>query len=144
MIRFIHQLMQEYFAAVHFNRLYSGRVPDRLESKWSEVVIALAGIAAEPEETIRDLFKSDPYLAGRCVASGIAVSDEIHQRIIQELNQELESSIEPIKRRERQRLEPMSRSSQMRMEDAIDDYFGRHIDDIGELLRRIQVARRAR
>jgi hypothetical protein len=143
-IKFHHQLMQEYFAAVQLYRLGSGHLPVQLEPKWSEVVIALCGIADDPDTIVLEATKTDPYLAGRCIESGVTVSAEIRERIIDDLNQELDSSVPAIKSQQREQTPQMSWSSQMMMEDAVDDYFGRYVKDLSELLHKIQQARISR
>ena len=91
-IKFYHQLMQDCFAGLHLYRMGSAHLVAQLGSKWSEAVIALCGIVPNPEAIVLDAIKSDVHLAGRCVDSGIAVSNKIRHRIVTKLNQELSSS----------------------------------------------------
>lgn len=133
-IRFYHQLMQEYFAAVQLYRMGSGHLPDQLEPKWSEVVIALCGIADNPESTVLEAARADPYLAGRCVESGIAVSDETRKRIFAELIQEHESWLEAYKRQELQKRPEMSSRDHMLIEDQIDHSWSLYGANPSELL----------
>jgi len=96
------------------------------------------------ETVVLEMAKKDPYIAGRYVERGIAVSVESRERIVAELNEELWSSAEPIKRRYLEEHPDMSWSSQKMMEDAVDDYFGRHVSDLAELLVKIGSARASR
>ena len=93
-IRFSYRLLQEYFAAVGLNRvdlisrLRSPRfdsVGERLASQWDQVIVMMAGIAANPDALIRDVAEIDPFLAGECVASGVRISDPVYDTVIHSL-----------------------------------------------------------
>ncbi|MFN8419488.1 MAG: HEAT repeat domain-containing protein [Anaerolineae bacterium] len=105
-IRFYHQLMQEYFAAVGLNRVGIQYITGELETsgrlrvidsfsnrltpnKWSQVIIALSGIVDNPQELISRLAISDPILAQDCIRSGIDVS---HSILVPRLNKLLNSN----------------------------------------------------
>jgi len=98
-MRFYHQLTQEYFAAlrlleigVHgavgrpaFKDFPSHGETSRVAQSWDQVLIALCGIAREPDRVIRQISETDPYLAGSCLASGVVVSDGLRKEIIADL-----------------------------------------------------------
>lgn len=78
-VRFYHQLIQETFAAVglghvrvELNRVkpFDNKWEMRISPRWHQVVIALCGVG-DAEATIAAVLKTDPFLAGRCVASGV-------------------------------------------------------------------------
>ena len=78
-IRFYHQLIQEYFAAVKLDKTgisnvlekqeYTLRYQYRLNRKWDEVVIALAGITVSPEKLIETVMRLDPYFISVIIKS---------------------------------------------------------------------------
>jgi len=92
-IRFYHQLVQEYFAALGLSRVGIEHInlPETSThglfdpllfldpwaytrpNKWDQVIIALCGILPAPEEVIRRVALFDPALGIRCIQSGVAV-----------------------------------------------------------------------
>lgn len=88
-LRFYHQLMQEYFAAVglgilgiqkrvkppEFDR--STLEPKRKAGKWDQVVIAYCGIMNDPDSVVRFLNKIDPWLGAACIGSGANISENV-------------------------------------------------------------------
>jgi HEAT repeat protein len=93
-IRFAYKLLQEYFAAVGLNRVdLISRVKtprfdtagERLAGQWDQVIVMMAGIAANPDALIRDVAEIDPFLAGECVASGVRISDPVYDTVIHSL-----------------------------------------------------------
>jgi HEAT repeat protein len=104
-IRFYHQLLQEYFAAVglraaglesrlegaSYQFLPGGVRPDpfewpaRVASKWDAVIIALCGIVENPDEVIVSVLKTDPSLAAGCAASGVLLDPETRRKTIDRL-----------------------------------------------------------
>lgn len=90
-VRFTYKMLQEYFAAVGLNRVdlvTRMRTPqfdiagERLAGRWDQVVVMMAGIAANPDALVRDVAEIDPFLAGECVSSGVRVSDPVYDRVI--------------------------------------------------------------
>jgi HEAT repeat protein len=81
-LRFAHQLMQDYFAALGLMRK---GLPTRLEQaslnsrghripgKWDAVIVALCGITNQPEFIIRTVSEVDTLLGLECVASGLEI-----------------------------------------------------------------------
>lgn len=97
-VRFYHQLIQEYFAAVALNDLSLwGRVAHprfewsgRSASKWNQVIIALCGSAPHKADTlVQEVSEQDPYLAAMCIASGANVSEATQQSVIASLRPNL-------------------------------------------------------
>jgi len=104
-IRFYHQLLQEYFAAVGLRTVgYRSRLktssyshlpggvradwltwPVRSVSPWDEVIIALCGIVDNAEEIVLSVIQNDPSLAAHCVASGVLLDPVIRQKTIASL-----------------------------------------------------------
>ena len=82
-VRFSHQLMQEYFAALGLIR---NGLPTRLEQaqidpsgrrvsgKWDAVIVALCGVTPNADAIVRSVSEVNPFLALECVASGIHVT----------------------------------------------------------------------
>jgi len=90
-VRFAHQLMQEYFAALGLaraglpTRLEQPRFNDlgsRIPGKWDSVIVALCGIWPEPDSIVRAVAEVDPLLALQCLASGIDVSSATREQAI--------------------------------------------------------------
>lgn len=109
-VRFYHQLLQEYFAAVRLREVgvdsrlaapsYSyipGGVRDidpltyrsRAGTRWDEVVVALCGIVDEPDGLISRVLTRDPALAARCVASGVLLDSATRRKTLDRLLQAL-------------------------------------------------------
>jgi len=85
-VRFSHQLMQEYFAAVHLARLpLAGHIEEprlywhtrrgHIAGKWDQVIIALSGLV-DADPVVSYIAEVNPLLAGDCIASGVNVSTE--------------------------------------------------------------------
>ncbi|MBZ0315539.1 MAG: HEAT repeat domain-containing protein [Anaerolineae bacterium] len=99
-MRFSHQLMLEYFAAVGLSRVefetklrkpsfgYFGRTV----GKWDEAVIALCGLLADSSSVIIQITGIDPLLAADCLASGIEVSDSARAKVIDTLSAALNNN----------------------------------------------------
>jgi hypothetical protein len=68
-LRFTHQLLQEYFAAVHLNALgpdHSQVLECLRYDIWDETVVLLAGLTPYPDLLVERLLPLDPFLAARC------------------------------------------------------------------------------
>jgi len=95
-VRFYHQLMLEYFAAVELskhdisdylediNRSIAD-IPLRSSTKWDRVIIALCGLTSEPDQTLLVIAQHDPHLALMCIESGIKVTEDTQSQITQGL-----------------------------------------------------------
>ena len=91
-LRFYHQLLQEYFAAIWIRNLgIDGQVPPynryiggRIPSKFDQVLIALCGIANDPDAIVSYIATQDVYLATACLGSGIKVSEKTRLKVIEE------------------------------------------------------------
>ncbi len=89
-IRFYHQLIQEYFAAVEMQQLgYAQYIQPimfvlgrRTASKWDQVVIALCGIVLDASEIVAFTAERDPYLAVQCIISGAHVEKAIVEQVV--------------------------------------------------------------
>jgi len=87
--RFTHQLLQEYFAAVHLNTLGPDH-PDVLDclryDAWDETVVLLAGLTSELDRLVENLRRVEPFLAARC--AGVCpdtLSSEIARCLVEDL-----------------------------------------------------------
>lgn len=90
-VRFSHQLMQEYFAALGLarkglpTRLAQANISpsgQRIAGKWDAVIIALCGVAPTPDTIIRTVAEVDPFLALECVASGVRVVEATREMAV--------------------------------------------------------------
>ncbi len=99
-LRFHHQIIQEYFAAVELNR--RGKIEDKIASpvfkfeasrpevksqkpqdgKWNQVIIALCGIQDDPMPTLHMTLDENPFLTADCIASGVQVTSEFRSEVI--------------------------------------------------------------
>ncbi|MEO8612459.1 MAG: TIR domain-containing protein [Chloroflexota bacterium] len=96
-IRFYHQSIQEYFAAIQLGaigverRLSAPKLSwsSRQSQKWDEVIIALSGITKRVDLLIKLIAEKDIYLAAYCIASGLKVSKSVVENIFNKLWQQL-------------------------------------------------------
>jgi len=102
-IRFYHQLMQEYFAAVVYAERFGQQQPapaqffmgGRAAGRWDQVAIAVTGILAEPSLYVRQLIAAgDPFLAAACIGSGVQVEPSLIEQAITRLVKSLGSTNE--------------------------------------------------
>ncbi|MCY3934566.1 MAG: HEAT repeat domain-containing protein [Chloroflexi bacterium] len=101
-VRFRHQLIQEYFAA---RGLEAAGLPTRLRypewdesgqrvaRKWDAVMIVLCGLATQADPTIQTIASVDPFLAERCLQTGIQLSDAARNATIEALQEFLTSEV---------------------------------------------------
>lgn len=91
-VRFYHQLLQEYFAALQLIDMgVEGRIEPltatgvsgvRMAKKWDQVVIAACGLNAEQADNlVCQTATLDPCLAVDCLGSGITVSDSTREAV---------------------------------------------------------------
>ncbi|MEZ4669738.1 MAG: FHA domain-containing protein [Anaerolineae bacterium] len=97
LLRFYHHLMLEYFAAVELNlrqvttlfapakRSYDDKLLNQLWEKWRQIIIALCGIARNPDEVITNLADVNPVFAKQCIDLGVVVSEKVRQDILHRL-----------------------------------------------------------
>jgi hypothetical protein len=93
-VHFYHQLMQEYFAAIHLlnnESLINDFIEPsfeisayRINKEWDSVIVALSGIITRDSiaEFIQTLMDVNLPLAARCIASGIEIPYELSQELI--------------------------------------------------------------
>ncbi len=93
-LKFCHQLMQEFFAAVEMQRydlakklqrpqIINGQ---RKDLRWDQVIVALCGISKSPDIIVNDVLKvHDPYLAAICISSGIQVHESTVKKTVEKL-----------------------------------------------------------
>jgi len=87
-VRFYHQLLQEYFAARELGRrVNAGESLARYwpsgwwePSGWEETFILLAGMEADASALLVKLAETNPVVAGRCLLEGGAGGDEADRR----------------------------------------------------------------
>jgi HEAT repeat protein len=93
-IRFSHELIKEYFAAVGLmrtglpTRLTRPQIDDnmrRVPRKWDSIMSILAGIAQHPDSVILNILEVDPYLALQCSISGVNCSEQTYQTVVNRL-----------------------------------------------------------
>lgn len=94
-LRFSHQLLLEYFAAVG---LWKAGLADKLrieifgnsnfllfdtrfDPKWETVIVALSGIIPDPTSVVNQLVQTELFLAAACLASGIEVAASVRQQV---------------------------------------------------------------
>jgi HEAT repeat protein len=79
-VRFYHQLMQEYFAAVELEKrgIETGLeayeityFDQRVDQKWDQVILTLVGITSHVSSTLKQVGTFDPFLALESLDSGI-------------------------------------------------------------------------
>jgi hypothetical protein len=143
-VKFFHQLIQEYLAAVHIKDAMAKQLPDKLQFKWTEVIFTLCGLVKEDEiePIILECANKNALIAGYWIKkSGVTVSSNTLDLVIQKLISEVKDAGEQVKRHYIQRDPGMSSSSVKRMEDAVDDYFYNPGKDLSELIRKIEGAR---
>lgn len=97
-IRFYHQLIQEYFAALALdediilskpNYYYDGEIGGKIGDKWDNVIIAKSGIIENADSLVENIFNQNPFLAGQCIVSGAKVSDVLFNQIVASVTQHL-------------------------------------------------------
>lgn len=93
-VRFAHPAMQEYFAALEVDRRsivdkirpaaldQAGR---RLNNKWDNTIVALAGISDSPSTFTEQIAQRDLFLALRCAYSGADVLPDLQDRLLRQL-----------------------------------------------------------
>jgi HEAT repeat protein len=89
-VRFSHQLVQEYFAALSFiDASQCARMDEvkeqRRSGEWfSEMstFVALCGLVAQPDDLVRLALGWGAQYAGACLASGVVVSDQLQGEIV--------------------------------------------------------------
>ena len=93
-VRFSHELIKEYFAAVGLMRagLPTRLTRPQLDStmrrtprKWDSVMGILAGIAPDPDPIILNILEVDPYLALQCAISGVDCTEKTYQTVVSRL-----------------------------------------------------------
>lgn len=91
-VRFSHQLVQEYFAALSFidpsgqpdmKQLENWRPTSR--SSHMPTFVALCGLVPQADDLVRLFFSWDVLDAGQCLASGVTVSRELRVEIVEAL-----------------------------------------------------------
>ncbi len=94
-IRFSHQLLQEYFAALALQG--SGTPIDKeyvLYSKWDEVIVLLAGLQDDATPLVELLTPIDPFLAARCAGVGTSLRLSAKLRLASILASRLKSQFQ--------------------------------------------------
>jgi formylglycine-generating enzyme required for sulfatase activity len=116
-VRFQHQLIQEYFAALEFGKQLtdteskkrfwipklSGSSTDQEDfiepllasetTGWEEVTIMLAGMRADASDLVSDIAQYNLVLAARCISEGGAfVLSKVHENVIENLLRMTENS----------------------------------------------------
>lgn len=96
-LRFTHQLLQEYFAAVALLR-FGLSDAQFLEAtryySWDEVMILLSGLMEDATPVIELLAQVDPFLASRCAGAAQTISEKAHEMLARQLVQKMNSPYE--------------------------------------------------
>jgi hypothetical protein len=82
-VRFYHQRVQEYFAAIELShigldtKLVNPKIQGgtRIAQMWDGVIVAYCGIASDPDQVMEQVLSVDPYLAAMCFSSGIMIKN---------------------------------------------------------------------
>jgi HEAT repeat protein len=97
-LRFYHQLMQEYFAAVHLAQVgvekrveppTFNRYGSRRAGKWDQAIIALSGISQNVEAVLSQVAAATPWLALRCIESGLTLTETTRNTLLPQLQRAL-------------------------------------------------------
>lgn len=96
-LRFFHQLVQEYFAAIELQRRGirsklerpSFDLGHRVSRPWDQVIINLCGLAEDPSSPVEQVLEYDPWLAVTCVKNGATISENL----VAEIQRRLEGII---------------------------------------------------
>lgn len=97
-MRFSHQLMLEYFAAIGLlkaglaTRLLRPTFDvfsNRSTTKWDRVVITSCGLVSDASTVINQAVGIDPFLAADCLRSGIEVTPATHEKVVTSLSEAL-------------------------------------------------------
>lgn len=95
-LRFSHQLLREYFAAIemkivglafwkNYKKHNIGSPPNTLY-KWNDVIIAMSGLSSstkEADKVIQQIADIDKYFVLNCIASAIDISPSVRNQIIE-------------------------------------------------------------
>lgn len=93
-LKFYHQLMQEFFAALELKKcdllkkIQRPQISEgqRKDTHWDQVIIALCGISESPDDIVNYILQAnDPYLAAVCISSGIQVRETTIEKTIEQL-----------------------------------------------------------
>lgn len=100
-IRFIHHLLQEYFAAIQLKECEEGKIREivsleyyqyyenRIPSKWDPIVVSLLGLGEA--RFIDFMIDVNCYLVAQAVQTGVSVSEEQRNSIVNKLVNEAEN-----------------------------------------------------
>ncbi len=101
-LRFSHQLLQSYFAAVALMQdgvsnsiaapSFDNREFKRIPGKWDQAVKLLCGLVTDPEVVVAEVLEKDPYLAAECVINGVEVSEKVSEQVRDVLIAELDKN----------------------------------------------------
>lgn len=91
-VRFVHQLVQEYFAATRWQQWIAegGNLSAFMTYGWDETAILLAGMLSDTTELVRALTRFQPVLAARCVAESgstrhdVATIEDLQRKLVAE------------------------------------------------------------
>ncbi|GAB7106529.1 hypothetical protein JCM4814A_48430 [Streptomyces phaeofaciens JCM 4814] len=92
---FLHQSIQEYFAASALEERGLDDIDGEYllgRSQWNEVLLLLAGITASPSLLIAKLTATDPIMAVKCISHGAVPDRETMDGLVHELRRMAESS----------------------------------------------------
>jgi HEAT repeat protein len=94
LLRFSHELLMQYFAALGLvrvgvlTRLTSPRFDEtmaRIPQKWDLPVLLLTGMVPHPDSIVLNVADVDPYFALSCALSGADISDRTYQMVVDRL-----------------------------------------------------------
>jgi Domain of unknown function (DUF4062)/NB-ARC domain len=106
------------------------------QSDWSPTAVR--------ENIMVEIANTDPLLAANQILNGVPVPTTLRDRVVSALNAETSDSIDAIVSREIERHPEMSWSSRHTMEDRTEEYFGKYVSELPDLIRRVKSAREAR
>lgn len=94
-VRFRHQVVRDYFAALRLQRedFHTALEPPafgpdgyRLTRKWDRPIVILTGLVPNPEAMVREIAAVDPYLALECASSGVRLDKNSQDEAVGQLH----------------------------------------------------------
>lgn len=93
-LRFSHQMLQDYFAALSLTRVglptrlmrpqFNAKV-QRIPTRWDNAIILLTSIAPNPDAAVSSVAEVDPFLALRCALNAVVISDRTYKQITRQI-----------------------------------------------------------
>jgi HEAT repeat protein len=95
LLSFSHRWLRDYFATYRlmaeeglYTRLMRAQFTpegDRLPWKWDRTVYLCCALAGDPGKAVSEIAEVNPYLALECIASGIEISEQVQEEVVEHL-----------------------------------------------------------